>query len=98
MKDELDFTRWKPPVITENMLLQEQARRKKRRLLAILYVAALLNCLTTGFVAWYVSLFSGYAALCILVGLVVAVTASSVAASAVLSKKGVLFFGHFEGR
>lgn len=98
MKDKLDFTRWEPPVVTEKMLMEEQARRQKFCFLVILYVAALATCLSAGWVAWYVSLFSGYVAMYILIGLVLVVTACSVAVAAILSKKGVLLFGHFESR
>ena len=50
MKNSLDFERWQPPAVTEEMLLAERQRRKRRRRLVwiygvtLLYLAAALVC------------------------------------------------------
>ncbi len=66
MNKKLDFERWEPRPLSEEMLRQELARRKEQRLgkktVVILYIAFLLYVLTGFAAVWELSAYSALAA------------------------------------
>lgn len=92
MKDKLDFERWQPPKVTEEMLLMEQAKRKRKATFKILYVAAVMYCIWAVKVIKHIGALSITAAFVCAAVLLIIVMVSSVATAAIISKKEDVFY------
>lgn len=92
MKSSMDFERWQPPVVTEEMLLAEQRRRQQRRRLVWLYATAMVylaaalvcvGCLSTVSISMAAA---GLAVICVIV------SAGTLAAAVILSRRRDLIY------
>lgn len=92
MKSNMDFERWQPPALTEEMLLAEQSRRRQRRGLVWLYVivmaylVAALVCLGFLSVVSMPMAAAGLAVVCVIV------SAGMVVAAVILSRRRDLIY------
>lgn len=92
MKNSLDFERWQPPAVTEEMLLVERQRRKRRRRLVWIYGVTLLYLAAALVCAGCLSVISVRAAAAAFAVICVIVSAGVLAVTVIVSKRRDLIY------